>query len=395
MSQRVEREQVIAYRLAGHGLDRRVRPYELVSVVGRCGIQNTPPGSALLSVHARVEGIEADSLDNAVVDRSLLQTWSMRGAPYYVPTGEAGVFTTGVLPTTEEAARHFVLGVGQSLDRLGVMLSEATDLVGEGTRAVLRGRELAINELGVEVAKEVADSLSPDQREIWTSEGPHAQGQSIGEAVVHFCVRLLALRGIVCFAQRSGNKSPFVLTDDWLEHPLDAVEPPVSRAQLLRRYLRTYGPTTRSDFASWLGVRTGDADPWWELLDSELVEVDYGGARWMLASGVEILRSAEMPTGIRLLPPRDPYTQLRDRDTIIEKKYQRDVWKTVGAPGAVLVDGEVTGIWRPRKSGRNLHIEFSTFADLTSDLREAVALEARAIGPLRGAATVSTEFAKC
>lgn len=392
MSQRVERAHVIAYRLAGHGLNKRVRPDELVSVVGRCGIQNTPPGSALIAVHARVEGIEPDSLYNGVVDRSLLLTWSMRGAPYYVPTVEAGVFTTGVLPTTEEAARHFVLGVEQSLGRLGVTLGEVTDLVAETTRAVLRGRELAINELGVEVAKETAASLSPDQREVWTSEGPQAKGQPIGEAVVHFCVRLLALRGLVCFAPRSGNKSPFVLTDDWLAHPLDAAEPAAARAQLLRRYLRTYGPSTKSDFASWLGVRTGDTGPWWELLDNELVEVDYGSARWMLTSELELLRSAAMPTGIRLLPPRDPYTQLRDRDTIVEKKYQRDVWKTAGDPGTVLVDGEVTGTWRPRKRGRKLHIEFSTFADLTSDLREALVLEARAIGPLRGAATVSTEF---
>lgn len=392
MSQRVERTRAIAYRLAGHGLDGRVRSDKLVSVVGRCGIQNTPPGSVLLSVHARVEGIEADSLDSLVEDRSLLQTWSMRGAPYYVPTADAGVFTTGVLPTTEEASRHFVLGVEHSLDRLGVTLSEVTDLVAETTRAVLRGRELAINELGVEVAKKAATSLSSDQREVWTSEGPHAPGQPIGEAVVHFCMRLLALRGIVCFATRSGNKSPFVLVDDWVGHPLRDVEPAAARAELLRRYLRTYGPSTRSDFARWLGVRTGDTDPWWDSLDDELIEVDYGGARWMLASELEVLRSAAMPSGIRMLPPRDPYTQLRDRDTIVEKKYQRDVWKTVGDPGTVLVDGEIAGTWRPRKNGRKLHIEFSTFADLTSDLRDALTIEARAIGSLRGVSTVSTEF---
>lgn len=393
MSQRLERAQVIAYRLAAHGLDNRVRPDELVSAVGRCGIQNTPPGSALLSAHARVEGIEADSLDTAVVDRLLLLTWSMRGAPYYVPTAEASVFTTGVLPTTEEAARHFVLGVEHSVDQLGMTLEAVTDLVAEATEAMLRSRELAIDALGAEVANEVASSLRPDQREVWDSEGPHAKGQPIGEAVVHFCVRLLALRGLVCFAPRSGSKAPFVLTDDWLDHPLDAAEPAAARADLLRRYLRTYGPSTRGDFASWLGVRTGDTDPWWELLEDELVEVNYGGARWMLASELENLRSAVMPTGTRLLPPRDPYMQVRDRGTIVEKQYQRDVWRTVGDPGTVLVDGEVIGTWRPHKTGRKLHVVVSTFADLIPSLRDAIAVEAGAIAPLRGAGTVSTEFA--
>jgi hypothetical protein len=32
---------------------------------------------------------------------------------------------------------------------------------------------------------------------------------------VHFCIRILALRRVVCFAPRAGNKAPFVLVDEW------------------------------------------------------------------------------------------------------------------------------------------------------------------------------------
>ena len=44
----------------------------------------------------------------------------MRGSPFYFPTADAPVFTTGVLPPTEEATRRFILGAGQSVDRLGL-----------------------------------------------------------------------------------------------------------------------------------------------------------------------------------------------------------------------------------------------------------------------------------
>lgn len=317
----------------------------------------------------------------------------MRGAPYYMPTSDAWVFTTGVLPTTDHAARHFVPGVEQAVDWLGMSLGEATDRVADATSTVLRGRELAINELGAEVAKVIAPTLTREQREVWTSEGPYAKGQPIGEAVVHFCVRLLALRGLVCFAPRSGNKAPFVLTNEWLGHPIDVMDPARARAELLRRYLHAYGPSTRGDFAAWLGVQTGDVDPWWSLLDGELAEVDYGGTRWMLTSELDSLRAASMPAGVRILPPRDPYTQLRDRETIVAKKYHRDVWKSAGDPGTLLVDGEVVGIWRPRKSGRDLHLTFATFGGLPNETRDALDVEAASIAPLRGAASVSTEFA--
>ena len=89
MAERIERENVVAFRLASHHLDVRLGERDLLTAVGRCGIQNTPPGSALLAFHARAEGVSADVVAGAVEDRSMLLTWSMRGAPYYVPTAEA------------------------------------------------------------------------------------------------------------------------------------------------------------------------------------------------------------------------------------------------------------------------------------------------------------------
>jgi hypothetical protein len=390
----VSKKDVIAFRLAAHHLTERLGEDELLVAAGRCGIQNSPPGSALLALHARVRDMRQERMDRAVAEeKSLLQTWSMRGAPFFCPTADAPVFTTGVLPPTEEAMRHFVLGVEQPVDRLGMSLAEAVELTGHNMREVLAGRRLAIDELGGELAARIARDLPKGQRDVWEEEGPYAAGQPVGEAVVHFCIRILTLQQVVCFAPRVGNKAPFVLVDEWLGHSIPGVDPDVARGELLRRYLHCYGPATRADFAAWVGVRVGDTDPWWGPIKEELRQIEFGGTSWILTDDLDALRSAPMPKGVRLLPPSDPYTQLRDRDTIVDKKYHREVWKTVGAPGTILTDGEIAGIWRSHKSGRKLAITIKPFGSLPQRDRKALHDEAEQVAVLRGASSVDIQFA--
>jgi hypothetical protein len=393
VADKVSKGDVIAFRLNAHHLAERLGENGLLEAAGRCGIQNSPPGSALLGLHARVKNITQEQVEAAVTEeKSLLQTWCMRGSPFYFPVTDAPVFTTGVLPPTEEAMGHFIPGVEQTLGKLDMSLAESVELSGAEVDAVLSGRQLAINELGAELAKRIARKLPKKQRGIWEGKGPYAPDQPLGEGIVHFCIRILALRRVVCFAPRAGNRAPFVLVDEWLGHPIPDIDPEVARAELLRRYLRCYGPSTRADFAAWVGINAGDTDPWWSPVKDELTEVEFRGKSCILTEDLDALRSASKAKGVRLLPPRDPYTQLRDRETIVDDKYHREVWKTVGDPGAVLVDGKITGTWRPRKSGRKLTITVKTFGSLSAREKEPLRDEAEQVAPLRGASTVDVEF---
>lgn len=384
---------MIAFRLGAQNLRERTDSDRLDDAAGRCGIQNSPPGSALLALHARVRGVTQQRIDEAVAeDKRLTLTWCMRGAPYVIPTADTPVFTTGVLPPTEDVMRHFIRGAGQGVDRLGMSLTEAVELTRAEIRNVLSGRRLAINELGAELAQRIARGLPKKQRDLWDEEGPYATGQPLGEAIVHFCVRILTLQRIVCFAPRAGNKAPFVLVDEWLGHPSPDTDPTAARAELLRRYLHCYGPSTRAGFAAWMGIQAGDTDPWWGPVEDEMTPVEYDGTAWMLSDDLDALGSAPTPIGVRLLPPRDPYTQLRDRETIVKRQHRRDIWKPVGAPGTVLVDGAIIGTWRPRKNGRRLTVSVKTFGTLPGRHKAAVRDEAEQIGPLRAASSVTVEF---
>lgn len=390
---RVARDEVVAFRLQAHHLTERLAEDRLLEAAGRCAVQNSPPGSASLALHARVEGVGQGRMAEAVADeKSLLQTWCMRGAPFVFPTADAPVFTRGVLPPTEASMRHLLPGVEQPLRDLDMSLTDAVELTHAAVGEVLPGRRLAINPLGVELAEQVAGKLPAQQRRLWQAEGPFSPGQPLGEGVIHFCLRILTLQGVVCFAPRTGNTAPFVLVEEWLGHPIPAIDPEQARADLLRRYIRCYGPSTRRDFAAWVGVRAADVDPWWTPVERELTPVEFRGRCCVLTEDLDRLRSAPPASGVRLLPPHDPYTQMRDRDTIVDPAYQGLVWRTPGAPGTVLVDGEICGTWRPSKRRDALTISMTVFDSLPARARQSLEDEAEGIAKLRGASSVTVTY---
>jgi hypothetical protein len=297
------------------------------------------------------------------------------------------VFTTGVLPPDQEAILQLIVGVRPALQQLGLSVDQAVDLTGSHLPETLAGRALDVNQLGAELAARIAPDIPRDRAMTWQEQGPYAPGQPLGEAVVHFCLRILCLRGIICFGPRAGNQAPFVLVEEWLGHPFPAADPQAARAELLRRFLSCYGPATPAGFAAWLGIRAWDAVPWWRLLSDEITPVDFGGRRWLRTADLAALRAGEPAAGVRLLPPRDPYTQAPDRDTIIENQHHREVWRPVGEPGTLLVRGEIVGTWRARKAGRSLAVAAQLFQPITSSDREMLAAEVDQVAALRAAQT--------
>lgn len=207
MSVKVTRDEVIAYRLEAQNLNRRLDKRSLVAATGVCGVQNSPPGSALLALNARVSDVAREAVNTAISkDKSLLQSWSMRGAPFFFPTSDLPVFTTGVLPPTEDGRRHLILGVVASLEKLEMSLAEVVDRTRDTIGSVLSGHRLTVNDLGAEMTELIARELPKKKRADWEREGPYAKGQPLGEGVVHFCLRILTLQQVICFAPRDGKR---------------------------------------------------------------------------------------------------------------------------------------------------------------------------------------------
>ncbi len=382
-----DRGQVLAFRLGSHNLARRLSPGSLLKAAGACGIQNTPPGSAALALHARVEGLKPVDIDHALAaDKTLLQTMSLRGTPLVFPAADAAVFTAGLLPEDEASLRVFILGAVEGLEKVGMSATELVRLTSGALPAVLDAHEMTKDELGVEIADRISGELSPGRRDLWRSHSWYASGQYLGESLVRFALYVVSLQGLFCYAPRQKNKAYFVRTDQWLGSPLPQAVPEKARAELARRYLHCYGPSTAGHLAEWAGIASVQADRAWSLIEDDLVEVDYGKQRtWLLQSDVPCFLSPVAATGVRFLPPHEPLLQMRDRATLIpDKSLHRKLWRAVGNPGVVLVDGEPVAAWRSQKHGKRMDVTVEAFAGIPQKMRPEIEAEAATLAPYRG-----------
>jgi hypothetical protein len=284
------------------------------------GLQDSMPRAALLSLHARVEGVESSTWD----DPSLIQLWGPRYQVYVVAKQDFPLFSFARLPDTEKGR----LRAEQMAERL---------------HAHLRGRRMTDRELG--------------------------SALGIGNAMRYATTTgTLAIRW-------AGARAPEVWTV-----PAPKISPPEARRELARRYLHVFGPATAAGFARWAGISQGSATEAFMSLEGSLLPVRSPlGDEWLLAEDEPAIRAAEAaPAPARLLPSGDAYFLLQgaDRELLVPREDQRErLWTSRVWPGALLVDGEIRGTWR-----RAQHtVRVDAWARLSRAKRDAVETEAAAL----------------
>ncbi|MEU7000688.1 crosslink repair DNA glycosylase YcaQ family protein [Nonomuraea sp. NPDC046570] len=339
--------RVTAFRLAGHGLG--VRGADVVEAAGRCGVQNAPQGAAGLALNARVD--DATGTEAAIErDRTLLQAFSLRAAPHVFPAADAGVVTLGLLPDGEEELRDYLPGALQALDKVRLSATDAVELAAAALLEVLDGRAMTKNDLGRELGGALTDRLPGHaDRKAWRSASWYASGQFLGESIVRFVLPVLSLKGLLWHGGREGRSPLLRRTGQWLGREVGR---PV-RGELMRRYLRCYGPSNAEEYAEWGGI--GRARARREFAAEELVEAE--GGRWIHAADADFFAFPPRPEGVRFLPPHDPYLQTRDRGRLVsDRAWRREIWRSSGNPGVVLSDGEIVATWRPKSTGERLDL---------------------------------------
>lgn len=396
--QTVNRLQAAAFRLQAHGLAGRWDAHSLYEAAGTAGLQNTPPGAALLSLYARLPIQEALKLERALEDeKTLLQSWSVRAAPRIFPTVDADVFTLGVLPQTEQEMRHFIRGVEPALEKTGITAGELVRLTARAVQELLDRQDLTKDALGAAAAAWMQPLLPGGAQAVWREPSWYAQGQSLGESMARFALPVTALMGLCCHARRQAGQALLARADRWLRLPtqkasaaMEAVHAGccLPAGDLARRYLHAYGPSNTAAFAEWAGISLSQAERAWAKIGSELAEVRFEGRKnWALAGDLDALEHAEIPDGVRLLPAHDPYLELRDRETAAaERAVQRVIWRAAGSPGVMLVQGQIAGVWRSRRQGQALLFDFSPFTALAPRARQEITAEAEGIAQLRSCA---------
>ena len=232
----VGREQVLAFRASAQSLDRRRPATELAGVAGACGVQDTPPGNADVSLAARLD-VDGPVVKEAVASKELVLAWSLRGAPHVFPPEDFAVFTLGARPADDTL--EALWGEPERVPRRG---REGDGRPSIGSEPSPKG----------EVSAAVTAALPAELTPWCTGCDVHHPRESV--------FRATPLLGRLVLT----STAPVLLTraKTWLgadaKGDLDAL-----RTELLRRYLHCYAPTTSGHFAEWAGITKADAKQRW------------------------------------------------------------------------------------------------------------------------------------
>lgn len=283
------------------------------------------PRAAIASLHARLDGVDADVLD----DPALTQVWGPRFSVYVVAADDVAPFTLGRLPTDR-----------RGLDRAREIAGRLAELCSDGEERPMgvAGRALGIDPNALRYA-----SATGSVRISW-----------------------------------DGARQPTVRVVDPPE-----VDPREARHELVRRHLHHLGPATPDATSRWAGVRGRQMIETFDELTGELLRVRTPiGDAWILADDEPSFTApADTDTGtgvVRLLPSGDAYWLAWDegRELLVGSAAHRDqLWTPRVWPGAVVVAGEIVGTWRRSQATATV----SAWRPLTPGERDAIEHEAASL----------------
>lgn len=314
----LDRRQILAFRRRVQALDERLpKSAQSLRVAAWAGIQDSMPRAGVLAIHARVDGTEPETW----ADPALAQIWGPRFSAFVVPAEDAPIFTVGRYP--DDA----------------------------------RGRAVA-----EDMAAKVADHLQGRRltdRAISAATGL-GNGMRYGTTTGTLRIRW------------EGARAPVVWTV-----PRPEISPLEARIELARRFLHVFGPSTAAAFAHWAGVGAAQGREAFDRLAGELVAVRMPiGGGWLLATDEATARAKAARTApARFLPSGDPFYMFwgADRELLVPDAARRaELWTSRVWPGALLVDGEIAGVWR--RAGPDVTID--TWRKIPATERQAVEAEA-------------------
>jgi Winged helix DNA-binding domain len=349
----ISREQVLAYRVRAQQLDRPSGTVADTAVLD-IGAQDTGTDGALWALALR-------GLDDPPAEE-LATVWTLRGAPHVYRRADLPGVAAATAPFSEADAGKRIVAAGKPLKDAGIPYLEALDVVADAMRSIVTGPTVK----GEMSTRLTAVMTAPYVRHCVPCQAIH---------VYESPFRLAALRAGL---ELQPGTSPPVLQPIPGFAPADAVP---ERLDVVRGYLRLLGPATPAHVAGYLDAPQKDVKALWPA-DAVEVTVD-GERRWLLADDVDRVDGAR-PRVTRLLGAYDLFLQARDRQLLVaDAAHAKELWRTIGRPGAVLVDGEIVGTWRAAKSGTALTVSIDPWAPLSETTRTTIGEQAERLAAFR------------
>ncbi|HTI76973.1 MAG TPA: winged helix DNA-binding domain-containing protein, partial [Mycobacterium sp.] len=233
------------------------------------GLHATDPATPYLSGWARIPGFTVAELDTELYERrTLLKHLAMRRTLWTVRAVDLPLIQSGASDRVADNERRRLVA---DAHKAGIT-DDGDAWLDTACAAVLRH----LAEHGVASAKELREALpelagrydyAPGKR--WGGETPLAPR----------VLTVLSVRGLIVRGPNDGawtvSRPRWTPMSAWLPAAVDTVDPEVARAEMVRRWLRTFGPATETDVKWWFGNTLTWARH--ALRDIDAVAVDLDG----------------------------------------------------------------------------------------------------------------------
>jgi Winged helix DNA-binding domain len=354
-------EQVRAFR-AARSLDGAGGVTETARRL--CGVQAQVMSYAELAFAARVEGLRVDEVRDALWERrELVKTWAMRGTLHLLPADDLPLWA-GALRT-----RSYLWRSAAWTRYFGISVEELEELVA-AIGSALDGRGLTREELGDAVGRLAGEHARDLMASGWGT-----------------LLKPVAMEGGLVFGPNRGRNVAFVNPQDWIG-PFEPLRSEEAMGEMVRRWLRVYGPGSHEDLALWWGISAGRARKALEPVAAELVEVSIEGRKaFALAEDAGAVRKAKPERRARLLGGFDPYVVgFFPRDGLVEPEFKARVSRTAGwISPVVLVGGKPVGVWKHTVRKGTMEITVEPFGKLAAARVRELSTDAERLAAALGA----------
>jgi Winged helix DNA-binding domain len=351
----IRRPQVLGFRAWAQQLDRNAVELAQAAVLD-IGAQDSGPDGARWALANR--GVDLTEMSG----RELVRGWTIRGAPHLYLRESLPSVAAAVEPFSDADAGKRIYDAAKPLKSAGISNLAALNAVAQAMRYVVT-RPTTKGEVSTHVS---ALMDPPYLRFCRACNATH---------LFEMPFRLAALRAGL---ELDADTSPPLLRP---VPDFERAAEPSPNHDVVRAYLRLLGPATAKHVADYLDAPVKDVKARWPT-DTVQVSVE-GEHRWVLAADADKL-TADIVTTTRLLGPFDLFLQARDRPMLVDDPARAKALRPVlGRPGAVLVDGEIAGLWRPRTSGKRLGVRIALWAKNSASVRTAIAVQAERLAAYR------------
>lgn len=332
-----ERRARLAVRHALHPAHRLSSPVEATRAM--TVLHATEPATVHLAVHARTEGVSPEDVDAAMYEeRTLVKQVAMRRTLF--------VFPRDLLPAALGSASARVSAeqrrlIGRDVEKHAVADDGAAWLDAAAGAVLAR-----LAESGPLSARELRAQL-PELTGAITVNLHKKYGGTF--QIAPRVLTMLGTEGRIVRGPNAGpwrtNRPTWTLMETWLGERPAPLPMDEGYAELVRRWLRTFGPGTVEDVQWWLGSTKGAVRTALATLRAVEVSLDGGQVGWVLPDDLEPVPAPE--PWAALLPTLDPTLMgWKGRGFYLDPEDVPYLFDTNGNGGnTAWWDGRVVGAW--------------------------------------------------